>query len=226
MERWTDLSWVNLHDRFMSMTRCTSGLNTASQSLPSLRNSGGTVAGSRSIVAMANERGPKRRSRREEGKRVGKYMRDRGKGESDCLAFALNPPREHLPFGALLCTLFSSSHYVFLRYLRRQYPSPTFLAIPLTLLTHILYSTGAFNLLSRPLRAPPNSPHTPVSPNVLISSDQSSMSFHRTSFTSAISGMNSTPKVRPFSLLPNQSSNFQLIIISLIQSPVKSTNST
>lgn len=71
MVRLTDLSWVNLHDRFMSMTRCTSGLKTANQSWPSLRNSGGTVAGSRS-TGMINERGRKRRSRREEGKRVGK----------------------------------------------------------------------------------------------------------------------------------------------------------
>ena len=47
MARMTDLWWVNVHDRFTSMTRWTSGLKTASQSRPSLRNSGGTEAGSR-----------------------------------------------------------------------------------------------------------------------------------------------------------------------------------
>ena len=95
METWTDLSWVNLHERFMSMTRRTSGLNTASQSWPSLRNSGGTVAGSRSMGMLINERGRKRRSRREEGKRVGKTDASEARGTdraSDCL----KPARERL----------------------------------------------------------------------------------------------------------------------------------
>ena len=107
---------------------------------------------------------------------------------------ALNPP-SIVSRRSPLHSLLSSSHYVFLRYFRCQsslpFPSLSYISyIP-------LYSTGAYSLQSRLPKGPPNNRHTLVSPSVSIPSDPSSMSFHRTSCTFAISGMSLTPKVCP-----------------------------